>query len=295
MRLRASGFPLGWRCCPNRGGQFDWQNVRWQHAIFLKVNNKTTAVSHLKRPRRPQGWEGSRWVHGARTALLQSSTFLAGTDQWFSFPQLASSSNHSWRGHGEEMGSVPTPTKLRRLLSGAPGFAWLISTARHPSPSICLSLSKQYQSHWRPAAQQAFRCRPQRTDSPCLFAPTGVCSEDHRGGCTEKLKEQLSPPSAPSRGSPKSFPEPHTRSAAGPRSWSPSPQGKGTLQESSLGKNKALTSDTQKGSFKCRKTLDDVKRAGLTGTCHVCKEPLHFPKEAYFLATTQNKPRPGSH
>lgn len=54
-----------------------------------------------------------------------------------------------------------------------------------------------------------------RPSLPSPRPPTEVCPKDHRGGCTEKLKEKLSPPSAPSRGSPKSCPEPHTRSAAG--------------------------------------------------------------------------------
>lgn len=50
------------------------QNARWQHAIFWKVNNKITAVSHLKRPGKPQ-----RRAEVGRTgrALLQTSTFLA--------------------------------------------------------------------------------------------------------------------------------------------------------------------------------------------------------------------------
>lgn len=118
IETKASGFPvhtsLGWWCCPHRGDRLlrdPWQNAGLQYAIFLKVNNETIAVRHLNRPWRPQGQEGSRRVPGAGMALLQRSTFLTGTHQWFSFPQLASSPNHSRRSR-EEMGSIPTPTRL---------------------------------------------------------------------------------------------------------------------------------------------------------------------------------------
>lgn len=118
LRLRPSGFPvhtaLGSWCCPHRGGRLakrPWQRARWQHAIFLKVNNKTSYEPSIEATK-ATGVEESRRVPGAGKAPLQSSTFLAGTDQWFSFPQWASSSNHSWRGGGEEMGSVPIHTGL---------------------------------------------------------------------------------------------------------------------------------------------------------------------------------------
>lgn len=120
IETKASRFsvhtPLGWWCCPTEevGLLIDpWENARLQHAIFLKVNNKTTAVSHLKSPWRPQGQEGSRRVPESGTALLQRSTFLTDIDHWFSFPQLASSPNYSWRRSREEMGSIRTPTRLR--------------------------------------------------------------------------------------------------------------------------------------------------------------------------------------
>lgn len=92
-------------------------------------------MRHLNRPWRPQEQEGSRRVPGAGTALLQRSTFLTGTHQWFSFPQLASSPNHSRRrsrGDGEH----PYPNKAQwRLLSGVPGLAW------SPQPSTLLQAS----------------------------------------------------------------------------------------------------------------------------------------------------------
>lgn len=129
MRLRPSGFPVHphWAggAAPTEAGLLrdPWQNARWQHAIFLKVNNKTTAVSHLEKPGRPQGWEGSRRVPGAGPALLQSSTFLPGTDQWLSFPQPA-------------MGASLPQQGSRCLLPGAPGLAWLI-----PQPGTLLQAS----------------------------------------------------------------------------------------------------------------------------------------------------------
>lgn len=115
-------------------------------------------------------------------------------------------------------GRCPYPHRAHRcLLSGAPGLAWVISTARHPPPSICLPLIKQHQSHWRPAAWQSSRWGPQGTDCPCRPPPPpiGVCSKDHRGGCSEMLQLKFHARSAPSQGSPKSFPGPHSGSAAG--------------------------------------------------------------------------------
>lgn len=78
------------------------------------------------------------------------------------------------------------------------------STARHPSPSICLLLIKQHQSHWRPAAWQSSQSGPQGTDCSCRPLPhpppIGVCSKDHRGVCSETLQLKFHDRSEPSQG-----------------------------------------------------------------------------------------------
>lgn len=105
----------------------------------------------------------------------------------------------------------PYPNKAQRhLLLGAAGLAWLISTARHPAPSISVSL--QTVSATLALSYLAIFLMGVTGDRMSLpFPPIGVYSKDHPGGCPEKLH----PPYAPSQGSPKSLLEPHTRSAAG--------------------------------------------------------------------------------
>lgn len=56
-----------------------WQRARWQPAIFLKVDNKTSCEPS-EEATKAAGVEESRRAPGAGKALLQSSAFLAGTD-----------------------------------------------------------------------------------------------------------------------------------------------------------------------------------------------------------------------
>lgn len=103
-------------------------------------------------------------------------------------------------------------------LSGAPGLAWVISTAMHPPPSICLPLIKQQQSHGvqSPHNLPDGGHRGQTVPAvPYPHPPIGVCSKDHRGDCSEMLQLKIHARSAPSQGTPKSFPGPHSGSAAG--------------------------------------------------------------------------------
>lgn len=116
-----------------------WQNAKWQHAIFLKVNSKTTAVSHLQRPWRLPGQEGSKRMPGAGTALLQSSTSslqapISGSP-FLNWPSLQT----TLREEMEETGPYPNKAR-RRVLSGVLAFLCLISTARRPAQvSVCPS------------------------------------------------------------------------------------------------------------------------------------------------------------
>lgn len=105
-----------------------WQNAKWQHAIFLKVNSKTTAVSHLQRPWRLPGQEGSKRMPGAGTALLQSSTSslqapISGSP-FLNWPSLQTTLREEVKRRG------PTPTRLEDACS----------TARRPAQvSVCPS------------------------------------------------------------------------------------------------------------------------------------------------------------
>lgn len=94
-----------------------WQNAKWQHAIFLKVNSKTTAVSHLHRPWRLPGQEGGKRMPGAGTALLQSSTSslqapISGSP-FLDWPSLQTTLREEVKRRG------PTPTRLEDACSTA--------------------------------------------------------------------------------------------------------------------------------------------------------------------------------
>lgn len=213
MRLRPSGFPVHphWAggAAPTEAGLLrdPWQNARWQHAIFLKVNNKTTAVSHLEKPGRPQGWEGSRRVPGAGPALLQSSTFLPGTDQWLSFPQPA-------------MGAS-LPQQGSQMPAARSSWPCLVDpTARHPSPSICLFRSKQYQSHWCPAAGNLPNGGYREQTVPALPPHSGVCALKITKVAAQRSEREAPPPLCTFTGQPKRLPgTPHSVSSrTSPRS-----------------------------------------------------------------------------
>lgn len=110
------------------------QNARWQHAIFVKVNNKTTAVSHLKRPRKPQRGAGGR--RGQERVCCKHppslGTLISGS------PSANCPAPQTFLEEEVKRWGDPAPTRLRHLLLGAPGLAWLISTARHPALSVPL-------------------------------------------------------------------------------------------------------------------------------------------------------------
>jgi len=189
------------------------QNARWQHAIFVKVNNKTTAVSPLKRPRKPQRGTGGRRGQERLRCKHPSSLQTPASGP----PSTNCPAPQTFLGEEVKRWGDPPSTRLRHLLLGAPGPAWLISRARHPAPSICPS--SNCISHTGAQLPSGLPDRSHRGQTVPPFPPTGVCSKDHPGGCSEKLKEKLHPPYAPSQGSLKSFPEPHTQSAEGSSSY----------------------------------------------------------------------------
>lgn len=143
----------------------------------------------------------------AGRALLQGSTFLAGTDQWLFFSQLPSSPNLQ-RGGREEMGSS-IPTRLTPAVrSFWPCLVDLHS--QHPVPTIHLTLFKQYQLYWGWATCQSSQWGAPRDRLFLPFPLHWSLSKDLAGSCSEELIEKLHPNYAPSEGSPKGIPEPHT-------------------------------------------------------------------------------------
>lgn len=146
--------------------------------------------------------------------------------------------NHSWRGGGQEMRSIPSPTRLtvtccQELLTL---LCLLISTARRPAPSTCLALSKQHQSHRHPAAWHLH----DRGTGVRLSLPFPPKKEASSSLCTFAGQPKVLPGTLP-----------HSVKSS---FWESISTMAGNLQESSLGNNKALASNTQKCSFKCRKT-----------------------------------------
>lgn len=141
--------------------------------------------------------------------LLQRSAFLNGTAHISGCPFHKCSVLQIFLGEEVRDGGVPTPTRLRHLLFGAPGLAWFMSTVRLPAPSIRLSLCKLHQSLWCPATSRSSQEGPQGTDCPCPFSPLGSALKIAHVAETE----------APSSlctftAQPKGFPEPHAQSVA---------------------------------------------------------------------------------
>lgn len=69
MKKRPSGFPVhvgAGSTVPAEAGLLGdpGQDASWQPAIFLKVNNETTAVSHLKKLWKPPGGQGAGGAPG---------------------------------------------------------------------------------------------------------------------------------------------------------------------------------------------------------------------------------------
>lgn len=147
----------------------------------------------------------------------RSVVLLSSTGQLFK-PFLA----RRWRRDGKR----PCPHRAHRcLLSGAPGLPWLISTARHllqasvcPSSNSISHTGVQLPGNLPDGGHRGqtvpdVPCPPSHPTPP--LPPTGVCSKDHRGGCSEPLQLKFHDCSEPSQGSPKSFPGPQSGSAAG--------------------------------------------------------------------------------
>lgn len=163
--------------------------------------------------------EESRRVPGAGKALTatklhlpcryRSVVLLSSTGQLFK-PFLA----RRWRRDGKR----PCPHRAHRcLLSGAPGLPWLISTARHLlQASVCPSSnSVSHTGVQLPGNLPDGGHGEQTVPAVPTPRPIGVCSKDHRGGCSETLQLKFHARSEPSQGSPKSFPGPQSGSAAG--------------------------------------------------------------------------------
>lgn len=144
---------------------------------------------------------------GAGRALLQRATFLAGADPWFSFPRMASSSNHSWGG-GEEMGNIPTPARLPdtccQELLALPDLHSQAPCSKHlsvPLPTVLVAL-----------VSSCLAIFPMGATGDRLSLPssphTGVCSKDHQGSCSEELKEKLHLPPCVHRAAQRASPNP---------------------------------------------------------------------------------------
>lgn len=201
---------------------------------------------------------------GAGKALLRSSVFLAGTDQWVSFPQLTSSSNHSCEEVKRWEASLPPQgSQMPALRSSWPSLVDLHSQApfsKHlsaPHQTASVHTGVQLPGNLPDGGHRG------QTVPAVPPPPTGVCSKDHRGGCPETRRLKFRARSDPHRAARRASLDPTVARQ----------QDKSSSLESIFTKQAQLarTQPWKECSLDFQHTraaspLDDVKWAGLVGT-----------------------------